>query len=150
MTYRLSETALVTADPDAVFAQITDPARLPEWNQAITKVIDAPDAPLCSGSIWKIQVHAMGSTWVSRSEARLVDQVGGRFAYRSHTDDDNPSYADWEWRLEPSPEGTRVTTSVELEPLTFWRRHLLVHLRRAALQREMRASLAALDRAVRD
>jgi hypothetical protein len=148
MTYQISETAHVSADPDTVFSQITDPGRLPQWNRAITEVIDAPAAPLGSGSIWKVRVHAMGTSWVSRSEARVIDKAGGRFSYRSQTDDGNPSYADWEWRLDPSPEGTRVTTSVDLEPVTFWRKYLLVRLRRRTLDREMRASLAALEQAV--
>jgi hypothetical protein len=148
MTYRISASAHSSADGDALFAQITDLGRLPQWNRAITEVIVAPDAPLRSGSIWKVKVHAMGRSWVSRSEACVVDKAGGRFAYRSQSDDGNPSYAVWEWQLEPSAEGTRVTMSVDLEPLTFWRRHLLVHLRRPALQREMRASLDALVRNV--
>jgi hypothetical protein len=148
MTYRISASAHSSANRDALFAHITDLRRLPQWNRAITEVIGAPEAPLRSGSIWKVKIRAMGSSWVSRSEARIVDKAGGRFTYRSQSDDGNLSYADWEWQLEPSPEGTRVTTSVDLEPLTFWRRHLLVHLRRPALQREMRVSLDALERAV--
>lgn len=148
MTYRISESAHISADPDAVFAAITDPRRLPEWNRAITDVIDAPEARLRAGSIWKVSVHALGSSWVSRSEALVVDTAEGHFAYRSQSDDGNPSYATWEWHVEPSPEGTQVTMSVDLEPLTFWRKHLLVHLRRPALQREMRASLGALEQAI--
>ena len=61
MTYRISASAHVSADRDALFAQITDLGRLPQWNRAITEVIVAPDAPLCSGSIWKVKVHAMGT-----------------------------------------------------------------------------------------
>ena len=118
MTYRISASAHSSADRDALFAQITDLGRLPQWNRAITEVIVAPDAPLRSGSIWKVKVHAMGRSWVSRSEACVVDKAGGRFAYRSQSDDGNPSYAVWEWQLEPSAEGTRVTMSVDLEPLT--------------------------------
>ena len=148
MTYRVSASAPVAAEPDAVFAQITDVRRLPQWNRAITDVIDAPGVPLRPGSIWTVKVHAMGKSWVSRSEACVVDEAGGRFAYRSQSADGNPSYADWAWHVEPFAEGTRVTTSVALEPRTFWRRHLLVHLRRPALRREVRASLAALEQAM--
>jgi Polyketide cyclase / dehydrase and lipid transport len=148
MTYRISASALVSANRDALFAQITDLDRLPQWNRAITEVVGATEAPLGSGSMWKVKIHAMGRSWVSRSEACVVDKAGGRFTYRSQSDDGNPSYAVWDWQLEPSSAGTRVTISVDLEPLTFWRRHLLVHLRRPSLQREMRASLAALVRNV--
>jgi polyketide cyclase/dehydrase/lipid transport protein len=148
MTYRISASAHVSANRDALFAQITDLDRLPQWNRAITEVVGATEAPLGSGSIWKVKIRAMGRSWVSRSEACVVDKAGGRFTYRSQSDDGNPSYAVWDWQLEPSSAGTRVTISVDLEPLTFWRRHLLVHLRRPSLQREMRASLAALVRNV--
>jgi uncharacterized protein YndB with AHSA1/START domain len=148
MTCRISVSAQIAGDPDAVFAQITDPRRLPEWNTAVTEVTAVPEGPLQSGSVWEVKVHAMGRSWNSRSEARVVDKAGGRFTYRSQSADGNPSFAEWAWQVEPAPAGTRVITSVDLEPRTFWRQHLLVHVRRPALKREMRASLVALEQAL--
>ena len=39
---------------------------------------------------------------------------------------------------------TRVTVTVDLNPATFWRKHVLVNLRRPSLRREMVDSLDAL------
>ena len=87
----------------------------------------------------------MGRSWISCSEVRLINPTERRFAYRSQTDDGNPSYADWEWLIVPSSFGAEVTVSVALVPLTFGRR-LLVHIRQPSLRRELRTSLAALER----
>ena len=134
----------VEASPEAVFSVVTDVWRLPEWNRAITDVVEAPKG-LVVGSVWKVRVHALGQTWVSKSQVFAIDPMTGRFAYRSQSDDGNPSYADWEWHVEPDESGSMVTVTVDLNPVTFWRKHLLVRIRRPALRKEMRASLAALD-----
>ncbi len=76
-----------------------------------------------------------------------MDPSEHRFAYRSQTDDGNPSYADWDWRIVPSSVGAEVSVSVRLVPLTFGRR-LLVHVRRPSLKREVQSSLGALERTV--
>jgi uncharacterized protein YndB with AHSA1/START domain len=146
---RVSACARIPASPAATFALVTDPARLPDWNAAITDVLDAP-AHLEPGSVWKIRLHALGQTWASVSTVTTIDATSRRFAYRSKSDDGNPSYADWEWRVEPANEGSAVTVAVELNPLTFWRKHLLVRIRRPSLRREVEASLTALGGALVD
>jgi uncharacterized protein YndB with AHSA1/START domain len=136
------------ASPDKVFSLITDPARLPSWNRAITEVVEAPDK-LELGSVWRIRLHALSQSWVSKSQVSAIDPVSRMFSYRSQTDDGNPSYADWGWHVESDGEGSRVTVKVELHPTTFWRKHLLVKVRRPALRKEMVESLNALDGATR-
>jgi hypothetical protein len=131
------------ASPVSVLQRVTDIAKLPEWNQAITDVLEQP-AQLTPGSVWKVRLHALGQSWVSKSTLLELNETDGRFRYRSQSDDGNPSYADWEWRVQPAGTGSNVTVSVELQPMTFWRRHLLVKLRRPALRKEMHASLVAL------
>lgn len=147
MSRRESASAQIVAAPGAVFSLVTDPARLPEWNQAITGIVEAP-RDLELGSEWKVRFHALGQSWVSKSTVSALDRTTGRFAYRSQSDDGNPSYADWEWRVEPGPDGSLVTVSVELNPLSFWRKHLLVRIRRPFLRREIHKSLVALDAAL--
>lgn len=142
-----SASARMDALPDAVFSVVTSVARLPEWNPAITEVVEAPER-LEPGTVWKVRVHALGQSWVSKSEVVALDPAARRFAYRSQSDDGNPSYADWEWQVEPDGDGSRVTVTVDLNPLTFWRKHLLIRLRRPALRKEMQESLAALGSAV--
>ena len=135
------------AAPEVVFGLVTDVSRLPEWNKAITKVVEAPEH-LDSGSVWKVGIHALGQSWVSKSRVSALDPAAGRFAYRSQSDDGNPSYADWEWHVEPHESGSMVTLTVDLNPITFWRKHLLVRIRRPSLRKEMQESLTALAAAV--
>jgi hypothetical protein len=129
---------------------LTDIARLPEWNDVMTSVIEKPDR-LAVGAEWLVEFHALGQTWRSRSIAEEIDLEARRFAYRSSTEDGNPSYARWTWEVSDRANGSQVTVSWELHPVTFWRRVLLVHIRARQLARnEIPASLAALARAVLD
>ena len=141
-----SASAHVDASPEAVLRVVTSVSRLPEWNPAITEVIDVPEH-LEPGTVWRVRVHALGQSWVSTSTVVVLDPAAGRFAYRSQSDDGNPSYADWEWHVEPDGDGARVTVAVDLHPLSFWRKHLLIRIRRPALRKEMQRSVAALGSA---
>ena len=136
----------IHASPDAVFNTVTDVAKLPAWNRAITEVVEIPER-LDVGSVWKVRIRALGQSWVSKSTVSVLDPIAGRFAYRSQSDDGNPSYADWEWNVEPDGSGSAVTVTVDLNPSTFWRTHLLIRIRRPALRKEMQESLAGLDAA---
>jgi uncharacterized protein YndB with AHSA1/START domain len=130
-----------------VFRFLTDVSKLPEWNQAITEVVDSPTR-LEPGAVWRVRIHALGQSWVSKSRVSDLDPQTLRFSYRSESDDGNPSYADWAWQVEPDGDGSMVSVSVEVKPVTFWRKHLLVRIRRPALRREMHNSLSALGTAV--
>lgn len=142
-------TRTVEAAPDDLFRLITDVARLPEWNSAIRAVVDQP-AGLEPGSEWVVELHALGQSWHSRSRVEEVDATRRRFAYRSCTDDGNPSWARWVWEVAADPAGSRVTVTWELHPVTFWRRVLLARIRARQLARsELPGSLAALSAAVR-
>ena len=141
---------VIAATADAVFATLTDIARLPEWNDVMTSVIDKP-VRLEVGAEWLVEFHALGQTWRSRSVVEEIDPAARRFAYRSGTDDGNPSYARWTWEVSDHPDGSQVTVEWELHPATFWRRVLLARVRARQLARkEIPASLTALARAVAD
>ncbi len=147
MTGYVSATGIVDARPESVFDAITDPAGLPEWNTAITAVIQQPER-LEVGAEWVVEMHALGQSWHSRSVVETLDPAAGCFAYRSVTDDGNPSYVLWTWMVADHPYGAVVTVAGELHPLTFWRRVLFVHFRSRQLRRtELPASLAALGAA---
>jgi Polyketide cyclase / dehydrase and lipid transport len=137
----------VDAPPRIVVGRICDVARLPDWNRAITEVLQQPDR-LVPGSQWKVRMRAVGQTWISRSTLSEIDEASGRFRYRSQSDDGNPSYADWDWCITEEGTGSHVVVTVTLNPLTFWRKYLLAHLRRPALHREMNESLVALSTSV--
>lgn len=134
----------IAAPAPTVFATLVDVERLPTWNDAITRVLDGP-GQVEVGSEWVVEVGAMGQRWPSRSRAVELDPESGVFAYRSCTDDGNPSFATWRWQVEERGDGSRVTVSWELRPATFWRRVLLARLRARQLgRREVPRSLAAL------
>jgi uncharacterized protein YndB with AHSA1/START domain len=143
MGHQLEATAHVGASPEKVFGLVTDVSRLPEWNTGIVEIVEAPDR-MVPGARWKVKVRALGTSWVSKSEATTVDAGAGRFAYRSQSDDGNPSYADWEWRIEPDGDGSQVTVAVDVNPKTFFRKVLAVRMRKPGLRKEMHASLGAL------
>lgn len=147
MGRRESASTRIGATPDAVFGLVTDVSRLPEWNRAITEIVEAP-AQLDAESVWKVRIHALGQSWVSKSRVSVLDPAAGRFAYSSQSDDGNPSYADWEWNVEPHESGSIVTVTVDPNPVTFWRKHLLIRIRRLGLRKEMQDSLTALAAAV--
>ena len=141
---RRSRSAVVLCEPDRVLARLTDIPGLPEWNSAITRVVHVP-AVLEPGAEWVVELAAMGQRWQSRSRLEELDVVRRRFAYRSATDDGNPSWARWTWQVDPHPSGSRVEVGWELHPVTFWRRVLLSHVRgRQLARREVPASLDAL------
>lgn len=147
MGIRESATAIIKSPMAEVFRTVTDIGRLPQWNKGIVEVVECPDE-LQDGSLWKVRVRALGQSWVSKSTLIEMDPESGRFAYRSQSDDGNPSFADWVWHIEQEGVGSRVTVTVDLNPLTFWRRNLLIKLRRTGLRKEMHESLAALQSVV--
>ncbi|MFP5319912.1 MAG: type II toxin-antitoxin system RatA family toxin [Acidimicrobiia bacterium] len=145
MEYTLHATTVVPAPPGAVFDLVTDVERLPDWNLEIPKVVESP-AVLEVGSEWVVQIHAMKTRWNSRARVVDIDRDQGVFAYRSQSDDGNPSYADWRWRLTPalSGHGTQVDVEVDIRPRTFLRRWVASRLRRSGLRKAIEQSLASL------
>jgi hypothetical protein len=141
-----ASSALVGIEPDHVFAILTDLDRLPTWNEKMLRVVELPDR-VEPGAEWVVEFAMFGRKWKSRSRVSDLDVVGRRFEYRTHTDDGNPSFADWHWTVEAAAEGCRVSVSWELHPLTFWRRVVFLRVRaRQLAHHEVPASLAALTR----
>lgn len=140
----------IPSPPSDVFGLLTDIDRLPEWNSIIVEVVERPEA-LSPGAKWVVRLKAMGNSWASRSTIEEHDPRGHVFAYRSSTDDGNPSYTRWRWAVEPAADGeSRVTVSWESHPQTFWRRVLLARVRDRQLRREVPGSIDALAHALRE
>jgi uncharacterized protein YndB with AHSA1/START domain len=129
-----SVTQSIASAPDDVFDLLTSPTRLPEWNRIVVRVADTPER-LTAGDQWVVQLKTLGQSWLSRSTVRELDRAERRFVYRSQTDDGNPSYADWSWRVTEAPGGCSVSVSFSLHPATFWRRALLAKIRGRQLAR---------------
>jgi len=139
-----SASAIMPANPAAVFRTLTDIAGLPAWNARMTSVIDQP-AALEVGAEWVVEFHVLGRTWRSRSTVDELDVASRRFAYRSRTDDGNPSEARWTWEVTDDPAGSRVKVTWSLHPATFCRRVLLGRIRgRQLANTEVPTSLTAL------
>ena len=143
MDFALSATTVIDASPARIFEMITDVDQLPSWNAEIAKIVEPP-AVLEIGGEWVVEIRAMHTHWNSRSRVVEIDATRNHFAYRSQSDDGNPSYADWQWDVLEDPAGTRVHVMVEGHPRTFWRKHLLSRIRTPVLQRAMNQSLRAL------
>jgi uncharacterized protein YndB with AHSA1/START domain len=131
--------------PTAVFDLLVDVRRLPEWNAHVHHVIERADRPLAPGMEWVVQIRAMGTRWPSRARAVIVDRTALSFEHRSCTDDGNPSYALWSWKVTAAETGSTLTVAWTAHPLSFWRKLLLARVRRPVLAEEVKASLAGLD-----
>ena len=140
-----TETIQLSASAPDVFDLLVDVDRLPEWNAHVHHVIERPERPLSPGVEWVIQMRAMGGRWPSRSHALSVDRTALSFEHRSCSDDGNPSFALWSWRVSPSDHGSRLTVSWSANPRSFWRKLLIARARRPLLADEVRASLAGMD-----
>ena len=93
-------TATVRASAEETFDLITDLDRLPEWNRAIQRIVERP-ADVTPAAEWVVVMRPPGMpSWKSRSHVQEIEP-GARFAYRTHTDDSNPSYALWQWDIAP-------------------------------------------------
>jgi uncharacterized protein YndB with AHSA1/START domain len=144
-TYQARITEQLPVPPQQLFALISDVDRLPEWNAHIPRIVDRPDA-LTPGAQWVVRIRASGAQWDSRSTLERLDRDKLELDYRSQSDDGNPSYALWRWRLTPVDGGTRAEVVYEINPKTFFRRNVFVHLRRRQLPNEVRTSLVSAGR----
>ena len=141
-----TSTTTVDATPDAVFELITNLDRLPEWNRAIERVIERPPA-LEADAEWVVVMHPPRlPSWKSRSRVQEIDSSRRRFAYRTQTDDGNPSYARWSWEIIPADGSALVTVTWDVHPETIGRQLFAARLRRSGLAREVPASLDRIGR----
>jgi uncharacterized protein YndB with AHSA1/START domain len=143
MDFNRTATTVIDAPAAEVFERITDIEHLPDWNLEIPKVLERP-AVLDVGAQWVVQIHAMRMHWNSRATVTELDPARGRFAYRSQSDDGNPSFADWLWELEDADGGTRLTVSVAVRPKTRFRRLVASLLRPRGLHKAVQQSLETL------
>jgi len=138
-------TQTITGPPEDVFRLITDVDRLPEWNDAIERVVE-PASELAPGAEWIVKMHpARGMSWLSRSRVEEIDHDALRFRYRTWNADGNPSYSDWQWDVVASNGATAVTVTWDVYLKTLDRKLLAGPIRQRQLRKEVAASLAALD-----
>ena len=142
--FRGEVTALVDVPATRVFDLITNVDRLPEWNAAISEVIERRET-LIEGAEWLVVMDVpLLPNWKSRSTVRHIDGENLRFVYASTSEDRNPSYVDWFWEVTDRGGRSEVTVRWHGYPLTFFRQRLAAPMRRRQLSKEVSASLAAL------
>jgi hypothetical protein len=86
--------------------------------------------------------------WNSRSQVVAIDRNNFRFAYKTESDDGNPSYALWTWEIVPDEHSAQITVKWDCYPKTIGRRLLASRLRERQLRREVATSLAAIGAAL--
>lgn len=138
-------TERLRASPDEVFDLISNVQRLPEWNEHIHHVVEAPAGPTSAGDEWVVEIRALASRWNSRSRIEMIDREARRLGLVSQTDDGNPSRARWVWEVTPAAGGAEVVVRWEISPKTFWRKVLLSKIRHRQLKQEVRTSLKRLS-----
>ncbi|UUZ58223.1 hypothetical protein [Nocardioides sp. B-3] len=106
--------------------------------------------PPVPGAEWVVEVTAFGRTRPSRSHLHMLDPRARHLAYRSCSDDGNPSFAEWSRNVRPTAGGCDVTVEWTLHPKSFWRRILLAGIRAYQLKKgEVPGSLRSLEAACR-
>ena len=139
----------VRASADAAYALITDVRRLPEWNDAIERVV-ADAGELVTGAEWTVRMHPPHMpSWGSVSRVDVLDRGARTFSYSTRNADGNPSSVVWHWTVEPTDHDhavVRVRWHCMLRTLD--RRLLAGPMRKRQLEREVPRSLAALSSAL--
>jgi uncharacterized protein YndB with AHSA1/START domain len=101
---RIEHTIEVDRPPDVVFAFVTDPQHLPEWQPSTVEVRRSRSGPLEVGERFQ-EVHAaMGKRLESTVEVAEISALSA-FALKIL---DGPMPLDGRWTFEPAGDGTRV------------------------------------------
>jgi carbon monoxide dehydrogenase subunit G len=106
------ELAIEIARPPAeVYAYLADPTHLPEWQQDVEEVRDAPGGPLGAGGSFTEVRSFLGK----RAESTLEVTVAEPGKELSLTTVSGPVHVSIRHRLEPAGDGTRVLVEAEAD-----------------------------------
>jgi carbon monoxide dehydrogenase subunit G len=107
------ELALEIARPTAeVYAYLADPAHLPDWQEDVEEVRDAPGGPLPAGAIFTEVRSFLGKRAESTLEVTTAEP-GRELSLRTVA---GPVKVSIRHRLEPAGDGTLVLLEVEADP----------------------------------
>ncbi|QXC62484.1 SRPBCC family protein [Aquihabitans sp. G128] len=107
MTDRIEISRAIAADPEAVYAAISDVTRMGEWSEECHRCEwhDGSDGPVV-GATFDGHNRNGDKEWVT--EATVIEAEPGRsFAFECRMFDFH--YATWGYRIEPVDGGSRVT-----------------------------------------
>ena len=107
------ELAVEIARPSAeVYAYLADPTHLPEWQEDVEEVRDAPGGPMPAGGRFTEVRSFLGKRVESTLEVTTAEP-GGELSLRTVT---GPVRASIRHHLEPAGDGTRVRVVAEADP----------------------------------
>jgi hypothetical protein len=134
---RVSQSVDIARSPEDVFAYVTDPAKLPTWQDA-EEVTQITPGPIGAGTCFREVHKVLGRQRVEITEV-VVFQPGRRFDVRVV---EGPP-VDGRWDFEAAPAGTRLTfTPTARLPAPLRRVQPLVELLTAFLFARFHARLA--------
>ena len=110
----VSDSTVVSATPDAIYAQVADPSQMPRWSpENVAGAVPAPGTPLSVGDTF-VGINRRGpARWSTRCVVTTADP-GREFAFQVRQIGlRNPRVAGriatWTYTFEPVSGGTRVT-----------------------------------------
>jgi uncharacterized protein YndB with AHSA1/START domain len=123
---------------EEVFAWLTDPDRLPQWQSSAVEVRQQSDGPVGVGTRFKEVRRMLGRRLESEVEVTVYEQPR-RFAVRSQS---GPVPFEADQTLEPTEAGTRVHFRGKGEPGGFFK--LAEPLVARAVERQFRSDFETL------
>jgi uncharacterized protein YndB with AHSA1/START domain len=99
-----------------VFAYLTDPAKVPEWNPAVLECRAEPSGPIQVGSKLHMVSRILGRRFESILEVTEFTP-NKKFAYKSNS----PFPVVATYLAEPTAGGTRLTVESIVEPAGFFK-----------------------------
>lgn len=107
------ELAVEIARPPAdVYAYLADPTRLPDWQEDVEEVRDAPGEPLPAGATFTEVRSFLGKRVESTLEVTAAEP-GKELSLRTVS---GPVHVEIRHLLEPAGDGTRVRLEAEADP----------------------------------
>ena len=132
----VEESVEVRAPIDAVFTQVTDPRRVPEWNTAVIEVHDV-EYPIRVGSAWAQTISVLGRP--ANVTCTVTQFEPPRFGEILVAGDQQARL--WT-RCDSGPSGTRLTQGVEFEPPGGRIRAIVGKAVTSRIRHELRATMA--------
>lgn len=126
-TMTVSDTVDIDADPDTLYAMVSDPTRMGSWspeNLGATVIDPAPGGEAYVGMSFVGRNKRGPATWVTRCTVTAADP-GRRFAFRVHAIGVRKprlraANASWEYRFESTAPGTTRVVETWTDDRTSW------------------------------
>ena len=130
----VEESIVISRTAEDVFAYVTDFRHSPEWQATALEIRKVTDGPVRVGTRFEGIRKVMGR----KMEVAVEFVAYEPSSHASWTITGGPMSGEASYRLESSPEGTKVTNRIELRPSGFSR--LAGPLIAAGIRRDVRAA----------